>query len=145
MLGVLEIHESLQGWVQWQGKTRQSLQLEIIASTEHIWHWSVPRNVSGRVHLDEKVYVLGGTLTLHWRGPRYELVFNHGEHGLVYLRGKKTYQLQRLKASLVTCPMQVFHASGECLGSAEVVYQQSILAFPFQALRWNCTPTRIKP
>ncbi|NNM52665.1 MAG: hypothetical protein HKM02_10665 [Pseudomonadales bacterium] len=144
MHGVLEIHECLQGWILWQEKTRQSLELEIVASTEQILNWSVPREVSGRVHVDGKVYVLGGTLTLHWRGPRYDLTFNHVEHGPVYLRGKKTYQLKHLKTSLVTCPLQVLHNSGALLGSAEVVYRQSILAFPFHALRWAGKSVRAK-
>jgi hypothetical protein len=77
---------------------------------------------------------VSGSLTLQPTGPKYELDFDFPGIGPVHLAGEKTYSLFNLRESLVTCPLTLFHR-GEEIGYAEVAYQDSLIGFPFKALR----------
>ena len=53
---------------------------------------------------------------------------------MLRVEGKKQYGRNGLLASLITCPMTVYR-NQQAIGQAEVAYRESMLAFPFTALR----------
>ncbi|CBL47194.1 hypothetical protein HDN1F_36110 [gamma proteobacterium HdN1] len=77
---------------------------------------------------------VSGMITLKLSGPRYALDLDFPGLGPVHMEGEKTYSLDGLVESLITCPLIVSRA-GKILGFSEVAYRNSILCFPFQALR----------
>ena len=75
-----------------------------------------------------------GTLTIRLTGPAYALDFVHPELGELHAAGHKTYALGNRVASMTTCPLMVFR-DGAVVGHAEVAYRDSMLAFPFKAVK----------
>lgn len=102
--------------------------------TPSIFRLNAPRSFRGIVRLDGSEFPCHGELTLHASGPHYWLDFQYPGLGLLHVEGKKQYGRNGLLRSLVTCPM-VVDLGGERIGEAEVAYRDSMLAFPFKALR----------
>lgn len=129
------IEETMSGWLELANDTApRDFSFSIRAFTPRPLALTAPRDFRGRVRLDGVELPVSGTLTIHPTGPAYELVFDHPELGTLYLAGRKTYDLFNLKVSLTTCPLTVYR-DGRAIGSAEVAYRDSMLAFPFKAVR----------
>jgi hypothetical protein len=106
----------------------------IHAFSKKILNISSPRYFHGTVTLDGNDYPCHGELTIHLTGPHYWLEFDHPQLGAVRAEGQKSYSLKGLVRSLTTCPLQI-SVQGRRIGTAVVAYQDSMLAFPFKALR----------
>ncbi len=133
-LGLL-LKERMSGWLQLNSQDRQQpFAFQIRAFTTRIFSVSAPRYFRGTVSLDGQDYSCEGELTIHLNGPHYWLTFNHPEQGVLRVEGKKQYGRNGLLASLITCPMTVYR-NQQAIGQAEVAYRESMLAFPFTALR----------
>lgn len=133
-LGLL-LKERMSGWLQLDSQSRQQpFAFQIRAFTTRIFSVSAPRYFRGTVSLDGQDFPCEGELTIHLNGPHYWLTFNHPELGQLRVEGKKQYGLNGLLASLITCPMTVCR-NQQTIGQAEVAYRESMLAFPFTALR----------
>ena len=133
-LGLL-LKERMSGWLQLNSQDRQQpFASQIRAFTTRIFSVSAPRYFRGTVSLDGQEYSCEGELTIHLNGPHYWLTFNHPEQGVLRVEGKKQYGRNGLLASLITCPMTVYR-NQQAIGQAEVAYRESMLAFPFTALR----------
>lgn len=129
------LSETMRGWLQLNGENRaRDFAFELRSFTPHIFRFSVPRSFRGRVTLDGTELACQGELTLKPAGPHYWLDFEHPELGQLHVAGRKQYSLRQLRHSLTTCPMTVYRG-GEPIGTAEVRYEDSMLAFPFRALR----------
>jgi len=107
----------------------------IRAFTTKIFSLSTPRYFRGVVTLDGAEYPCRGELTIQMSGPHYWLEFNHPELGAVRAEGQKEYGKNGLLRSLITCPL-VISSNGKSIGVAEVAYRDSMLAFPFKAIRF---------
>ena len=133
-LGLL-LKERMSGWLQLDRQGRQQpFAFQIRAFTTRIFSISAPRYFRGTVNLDGEDFACEGELTIHLNGPHYWLTFNHPEQGMLRVEGKKQYGRNGLLASLITCPMTVYR-NQQAIGQAEVAYRESMLAFPFTALR----------
>lgn len=134
-LGIV-LEETMSGWLQLDGKTAQPFAFTIRAFTPHIFSLSAPRHFRGVVRVAGAEVPTEGVLTIQLTGPRYELDFDHPEHGPLHAAGEKTYSANpaKLAASLTTCPLTIFR-DGKPVGSAEVAYRDSMLAFPFRAVK----------
>lgn len=130
----LVIRETMSGWLKMDDGEQHDFSFSIQAYSPRIFTLSAPRVFRGQVTLDGHNYPCRGELTLHTHGPHYWLEFEHPQHGLLHVEGKKTYGRNGLIRSLITCPMEVFHGALR-LGTAEVTYRDSMLSFPFKALR----------
>ena len=97
--------------------------------------FTAPRFFRGTVTLDGEQFPCRGELTLYTHGPSYWLEMQHPSLGALRIEGKKTYGKNGLLHSLVTCPMVVKRDNQE-IGLAEVAYRDSMLAFPFKAIRF---------
>lgn len=129
------IEETMSGWLELDNDAApRDFSFSIRAFTDRPLALTAPRDFRGRVRLDGVEAPVAGTLTIHPTGPAYELVFDHPELGTLYLSGRKTYDLRKLKVSMTTCPLKVYR-DGKAIGSAEVAYRDSMLAFPFKAIR----------
>jgi len=106
----------------------------IHAFSKKIFNISTPRYFHGTVTLEENDYPCHGELTIRGSGPHYWLEFNHPQLGTVRAEGQKTYSLKGLLRSLTTCPL-VISTEGKEIGTAVVAYRDSMLTFPFKALR----------
>lgn len=108
----------------------------IRAFTAKLFSLSAPREFRGVAELGGVELPVTGTLTIRVTGPRYELDLDHPQLGVLHLEGEKTYSANpaKLLASLITCPLTVYR-DGKPVGSAEVMYRDSMLAFPFKAVR----------
>lgn len=133
-LGLL-LKERMSGWLQLDSQDHQQpFAFQIRAFTTRIFSVSAPRYFRGTVNLDGQDFPCEGELTIHLNGPHYWLTFNHPELGPLRVEGKKQYGRNGLLASLITCPMTVYRHQ-QAIGQAEVAYRESMLAFPFTALR----------
>ena len=133
-LGLL-LKERMSGWLQLDSQGRQQpFAFQIRAFTTRIFSISAPRYFRGTVNLDGQDFPCEGELTIHLNGPHYWLTFSHPELGQLRVEGKKQYGRNGLLASLITCPMTVYR-NQQAIGQAEVAYRESMLAFPFTALR----------
>lgn len=133
-LGLL-LKERMSGWLQLDSQGRQHpFAFQIRAFTTRIFSISAPRYFRGTVNLDGQDFPCEGELTIHLNGPHYWLTFSHPELGQLRVEGKKQYGRNGLLASLITCPMTVYRTR-QAIGQAEVAYRESMLAFPFTALR----------
>lgn len=131
----LQIRETMSGWLQLDNMaSQQSFAFSLRAFTPKIFSFTVPRPFHGTVQLAGGEYPCEGELTLFPGGPHYWLEFDHPELGRLHIEGRKTYRLKQLAHSMTTCPLDVFQESRK-IGRAEVAYQDSMLAFPFTALR----------
>lgn len=133
----LVMKETMSGWIE-MNDTRHHEPFEF---SIHIYFANKTRPLSpqpfkGVVRLEERNLEIPveGELTLKPTGPRYELDFDFPGLGLVRVAGEKTYSLFELKESLTTCPLTVYR-KGEAIGYAEVAYRDSLISFPFKALR----------
>ena len=133
-LGLL-LKERMSGWLQLDSQDHQQpFAFQIRAFTTRIFSVSAPRYFRGTVNLDGQDFPCEGELTIHLNGPHYWLTFCHPELGQLRVEGKKQYGRNGLLASLITCPMTVYR-NQQAIGQAEVAYRESMLAFPFTALR----------
>lgn len=131
----LVLKETMSGWLQWDNDNRrQDFAFSIRAFTARLFSLSAPRYFKGTVTLDGQSFSCHGELTLQLSGPHYWLRFQHPEHGLLHVEGRKRYGRNGLLASLVTCPLTVYQGR-QAVARAEVAYRDSKLAFPFKALR----------
>ncbi|MCK6556034.1 hypothetical protein L6Q96_15870 [Candidatus Binatia bacterium] len=136
-LGIV-LEETMSGWMRLDGDAEpRPFAFAIRAFTTRLLSLSAPREFRGRASLDGREVPVRGVLTIRLTGPRYELEFDHPVHGHLRAVGEKVYSAHpaRLRASLVTCPLTVFR-DGRRVGSAEVAYRDSILAFAFRAIRF---------
>lgn len=133
-IGVL-IKETMSGWLQLDNESGQrDFAFSLRAFTPRVFSLTAARAFRGTVTLDGHQLPCEGELTLFTHGPHYWLEFDHPELGRLHVEGKKTYRLKNLAASMTTCPLEVF-SNGKRIGHAEVAYRDSMLAFPFSALR----------
>lgn len=129
------IEETMSGWLELNNDPlARDFSFSIRAFTDRPLALTAPRDFRGRAKVDGVEVPVTGTLTIHPTGPAYELVFDHPELGTLYLAGRKTYDLFNLKVSMTTCPLTVYQ-EGRAIGRAEVAYRDSMLAFPFKAIR----------
>jgi hypothetical protein len=132
------LEETMSGWIQLEGDhAGHPFAFTIRAFTPHLFSLSAPRHFRGVAQVAGKEVPVSGVLTIRVSGPRYELELDHPQHGHLRIVGEKTYSTNPAKivASLITCPLTVFK-DGKPFGSAEVVYRDSMLAFPFKAVRF---------
>jgi len=135
-LGIV-LEETMSGWLQLDGEhTGHPFAFTIRAFTPQILSLSAPREFRGIARLGTQEIPVTGVLTIRVTGPRYELDMDHPKLGRVHIAGEKTYSANPSKvvASLITCPLTVYK-DGKAVGSAEVVYRDSMVAFPFKAVR----------
>ena len=131
----LQLNETMSGWLTLaEDASEHSFAFSIQAFTTRIFSLSVPRPFRGMVDIDGHSCACHGELTIHLGGPHYWLEFSHPVHGRLRAEGKKTYGKGGWLHSLVTCPMTLYR-DGAAIGEAEVAYRDSMLAFPFKALR----------
>lgn len=131
----LVLKETMRGWLQLDGESRQrDFAFSLQSFTPHIFRFGTPRTFRGVATLDGVDMDCRGELTLQVAGPHYWLDCEHPELGRLHIEGRKTYRLSALVHSLTTCPMTVYR-DGEPIGTAEVSYRDSMLTFPFKALR----------
>lgn len=132
------LEETMSGWMQLEGEhAGHPFAFTIRAFTPQIFSLSAPRHFRGVVQVADREVPATGVLTIRVTGPRYELEFEHPQHGRLRAEGEKTYSANpsKLVASLITCPLTIYR-DGRPVGSAEVVYRDSMLAFPFKAIRF---------
>lgn len=132
------LEETMSGWLQLDSeRTQQPFAFTIRAFTPHIFSLSAPREFRGMATLGGKQMPVTGVLTIQVTGPRYEVDFVHPTLGALRAAGEKTYSANPAKvlASLTTCPLTVFK-DGKSIGSAEVAYRDSMIAFPFKAVKF---------
>lgn len=133
-IGVL-IKEHMSGWLKLDDSdTAQDFAFSLRAFTPRVFSLTAPRAFRGTATLGDHACACEGELTLFTHGPHYWLDFNHPELGRLHVEGKKTYSLKNLTQSMTVCPLEVFR-DGTRIGHAEVAYRDSMLAFPFTALR----------
>lgn len=131
----LVLEETMSGWMKLDSdKSPRSFSFTIRAFTEQVLSLGAPREFRGMAVVGSVEVPVTGTLVIRVTGPRYELDFMHPELGVLHVAGEKTYRLRGLLASLVTCPLTVYR-NGEAIGTAEVAYRDSMLIFPFKALK----------
>ena len=130
----LVIRETMSGWLQLDSGERHDFAFSIQAFTPKVFRFTVPRVFRGEVTIEGESMPCAGELTLYPQGPHYWLEFEHPSLGRLRAEGRKTYSMKNLVASLTTCPMTISQA-GKHIGEAEVAYRDSMLAFPFSALR----------
>ncbi|MFZ5723457.1 MAG: hypothetical protein ACOY33_07330 [Pseudomonadota bacterium] len=129
------LEETMSGWIRIDGK-QQPFSFTIRAFTAHIFSLTAPREFRGVAKIGIDEVPVTGVLTIRVTGPRYELDIDHPKLGALHIEGEKSYSANpaKLVASLVTCPLAVYR-NGQPVGDAEVVYRDSMIAFPFKALR----------
>ena len=133
----LKLKETMSGWIELREERQQeplSFTIDVIF-TRRLRPWK-PQPFTGVLQLSDRAFETAthGHLTLKPTGPRYELEFRHPDLGWVALKGEKRYDLTNLKESLTGCPLTLYQQE-QAVGYAEVAYRDSILAFPFRALR----------
>ena len=135
-LGIV-LEETMSGWIQTDGDhAGHPFAFTIRAFTPRLFSLSAPRHFRGVVKVAGEEVPCTGVLTIRVTGPRYELDFDHPELGPLHAAGEKTYSANpsKLVASLITCPLTIYR-DGRPVGSAEVMYRDSMLAFPFKAVK----------
>lgn len=131
----LVLEETMSGWLKLNDeKTARPFSFTIRAFTEQMLSLSAPRQFRGMATIGTMDVPVSGMLTIRVTGPRYELELSHPEFGPLQISGEKVYRLKGLLASLVTCPLTVY-SNGKVIGFAEVAYRDSMLSFPFKALK----------
>lgn len=129
------IEETMSGWLQLDDeKSPREFSFTIRAFTATPLRLTAPRPFRGVAKLAGVEVPVTGTLTIRLTGPAYALDFVHPELGELHAAGHKTYALGNLVASMTTCPLTVFRDGG-VVGHAEVAYRDSMLAFPFKAVK----------
>ncbi|HVL00506.1 MAG TPA: hypothetical protein VM553_11880 [Dongiaceae bacterium] len=133
----LKLQETMSGWIERNVDHKQEpLRFSIdVIFLNRSQPWQA-QPFSGVLSLPDRGYEthVQGQLSFKLSGPRYELLFDFPGLGAVELKGEKSYDLFNLKESLTVCPLTLYQ-DGKAIGYAEVAYRDSILAFPFRALR----------
>ena len=129
------VKETMSGWLQLEGREKADFSFEIEATSKKLFSLTAPRPFTGtaRYGIDKKPIPVRGELTILPTGPKYDFQMNINGLGDVRIAGKKQYKLRNLKASLTTCPLNVYK-NGEIIGSALVSYKDPLWSFPFKAL-----------
>lgn len=131
------LEETMSGWIQLDGEgSGHAFAFTIRAFTPKMLSLGAPRHFRGVAQVAGQEVPTEGVLTIRVTGPRYELEFDHPQHGRLRAEGEKTYSANpaKLVASLITCPLTIYK-DGRAIGKAEVMYRDSMLAFPFKAVR----------
>ena len=132
------LEETMSGWIRYDGEAvDHPFAFTIRAYTPRLFALTAPRHFRGVVRVAAQDVPCTGVLTIRPTGPRYELAFDHPQLGALRAEGEKTYSAHpaKLVASLITCPL-VISRDGRAIGSAEVMYRDSMLAFPFKAVKF---------
>lgn len=129
------LKETMSGWLRLDEDGRdRDFSFSLQSFTPEIFRMSAPRAFRGVARLEGRELPCRGELVILASGPRYSVRFEHPELGALHAEGKKEYGKGGWLRSLVTCPLVVYRG-GERVGEAEVAYRDSMLAFPFKALR----------
>ena len=133
----LKLQETMSGWLELNETHRQeAFEFTIdVMFMKRSKPW-LPQPFTGTLRLQQRNFETEthGYLTLKPTGPRYELRFEFPGLGTVEAKGEKNYDLFNLKQSLTMCPLTLYK-EGVPVGYCEVAYQDSLLSFPFKALR----------
>lgn len=130
------LEETMSGWIKLQAQPQKTaFSFTIRAFAENPLALTAPREFRGIATIGDTTMPVQGTLTIRLTGPRYVLDLEHPEFGALHISGEKTYSLNGLLASLTTCPLTVY-ANNKICGNAEVVYRDSMIAFPFKAIKF---------
>lgn len=133
----LTMNETMKGWLELNsiGKP-EAFEFTIKIALGKGSHLLGPQPFKGVVALGDRKFQgrVEGELTFQVTGPKYEMDFEFPDLGLVRVAGEKTYSIEGLKDSLITCPLTVYQ-NGEAIGYAEVRYEDPILTFPLKAFR----------
>ena len=129
------VKETMNGWLQLEGREKADFSFKIEATSKKLFNLTAPRPFTGtaRYGIDETPIPVRGELTILPTGPKYDFQMKLDGLGEVRIAGKKQYRLKNLKASLTTCPLNVYK-NGEVIGSALVSYKDPLWSFPFKAL-----------
>lgn len=133
----LTMNETMKGWLELNSTgSPEPFEFTIKIALGKGSHLLGAQPFAGSVTLRDRKYEARteGELTFQVTGPKYEMDFEFPELGLIRVAGEKTYSLEGLKESLITCPLTVYR-NGEAIGYAEVRYEDPILTFPLKAFR----------
>lgn len=130
----LQIRETMSGTLTLNDGTTKAFAFALCAFTPRVFSFTVPRPFQGRLRFGDDIMPCQGELTLKLTGPRYRVDFHHPELGALQAIGNKRYGHDGWIKSLVTCPLTIYQGD-KTIGKAEVAYRESILLFPFRALR----------
>lgn len=136
MSWILDLSETMSGWLALDGGSHDSLRLELTASAP-LWSWpTAARPFIGTVSLAATKETLPavGTLALLPGGAAYDFSFTSAQWGALRCAGRKHYRLRGLRESLVTCPLRLYRGP-ECIGTGEIRYLEPIWRFPLESLR----------
>ncbi len=136
----LVLKERMSGWIEFRGEGlpagRHPFVFSVDAATSDILRFGATRSCTGTVEFGgfHPPVPVQGELVLQLGGPSYDMHFRLQGIGDVHVAGRKTYDLRRLIPSMTTLPLLVYR-DGQIIGEAELVYRDSVLAFPLKALR----------
>jgi hypothetical protein len=136
MTWMLDLTETMSGWLTLDGGPREDLYLRLSASAPLSSRPTAPRPFAGTVLVGPARESLPteGTLTLLPSGPEYKFGFTSARWGSLRCAGRKTYRLRGLRASLVTCPLRVYRGQN-CVGDGEIQYREPLWRFALSSLR----------
>lgn len=132
----IALNETMSGHLQWQGGEVRDFSISICAFTTKLFALTVPREFRGEALLEgvSDPIPITGQLTLYPTGPEYRINIQIPGQGAFSIQGKKTYSVKGLVKSLITCPLEIYQ-NGEMVGDGEIVYRDSMVKFPFTAIR----------
>lgn len=137
----LVLKEHMSGWIAFNPQSglpagRHSFVLDVDAVTSELLRFGAVRHCAGTVEFGafHAPVPVRGELVLHVTGPSYDLHFALDGVGDLHVVGRKTYDIRHLLASMTTLPLLVYR-DGQVIGEAELVYRDSVVAFPLKALR----------
>lgn len=137
----LVLKERMSGWIAFRPDIglpagRHAFALNVDAATRELLRFGAVRHCAGQVEFGalHAPVPVRGELVLHLTGPSYDLHFTLDGIGDLHVAGRKTYDVRNLAESMTTLPLVVYR-DGQVIGEAELVYRDSILAFPLKALR----------
>lgn len=137
----LVLKEKMSGWIAFNPDAglpagRHAFVLNVDAVTSDLFRFGATRHCSGQVEFGafHSPVPVRGELVLQLTGPSYDLHFSLEGIGDLHVAGRKTYDVRHLVESMTTLPLVVYR-DGQIIGEAELVYRDSIVAFPLKALR----------
>lgn len=137
----LVLKERMSGWIAFNPDSglppgRHSFVLNVDAVTSELLSFGAVRHCSGVVEFGafHAPAPVRGELVLQLTGPSYDLHFSLEGIGELHVAGRKTYDVRNLVTSMTTLPLMVYR-NGHVIGEAELVYRDSVVAFPLKALR----------
>ena len=135
------LKEHMSGWIAFNPDAglpagRHPFALKVDAATSEVLRFGAVRHCTGVVEFGafHKPVPVRGELVLQLTGPSYDLHFALEGIGELQVAGRKTYDVRNLVASMTTLPLLVYR-EGRVIGEAELVYRDSVIAFPLKALR----------